>query len=380
MYFSLVLTVDRKPNLGTRAANLARAAYTGRTDPEARFWNDLGRAPKSDRAESPAPLDVNAANVKMREEFAKELRIAVACELRNYYLTKDTTAAQSTEITKAIDGIRFNIGSIRGGSLEVLLFVLGFAKLVQAIGITPEEFAKYVDIAAPTAMSLIFGVAGGAIAADTTPVGDERPVGGESGGAPATRPRPEPSMASLYFMPALFSAVAFGAAMYAFVQISSRMMDERAAYGGYLRDEMKDISNERREIADKLATLIAQHDSALAAAQKTLFDDQMTLLKSASDANAARDNAVVDLVKARLISTPPETKPLPVPCALDGTQVRNVQAVLVEYLLYRGQPDGLWGPHTENGVGRFQSRLNLPITGYIDPVTAARLGIPCKSP
>jgi peptidoglycan hydrolase-like protein with peptidoglycan-binding domain len=143
---------------------------------------------------------------------------------------------------------------------------------------------------------------------------------------------------------------------------------------------MQNISNERHQITDRLATLIAQHHSELAAAQKTLFDDQMTLLKSASDANAARDNAVVDLVKARLISTPSEPKPLPVPCALDGTQVKNVQAVLVEYLLYRRQPDGLWGPHTENGVSRFQSRLNLPVTGYIDQGTATRLGIPCKSP
>ena len=255
--------------------------------------------------------------------------------------------------------------------------MLGFAKLVQAIGITPEEFSKYMDFAAPIAMSAIFGVTAGAVAVDTTPVGDAGSVGGESGGTPAPRPRVEPSMASLYFMLALFAAVAFGAAMYAFVQISSRLVDERAAYGGYVHDEMQNISKERREIADKLATLIARHNfQRLQQPKKPLFDDQMTLLKSASDANAARDNAVVDLVKARLISTPPEPKPLSVPCALDGTQVRNVQAALVEYLLYRGQPDGLWGPHTENGVSRFQSRLNLPVTGYIDPVTATRLGIP----
>jgi hypothetical protein len=170
----------------------------------------------------------------MREQFAGVLQHVVARELANDYIPSieapaspaapasiEAGDAERTEIAKAIEGIRFVIKSIRGGSLEVLLFVLGFAKLVQAIGITPEEFSKYMDIAAPTAMSLIFGVTGGAVAVDTTPVGDAGPAGGESGGAPTLRPRIEPSMASLYFMPALFAAVAFDAAMYAFVQISS---------------------------------------------------------------------------------------------------------------------------------------------------------------
>jgi hypothetical protein len=278
---------------------------------------------------------------------------------------------------------------------------LGFAKLVQAIGITPDEFSKYVDIAAPTARSLIYGVTSGAIAADTTPVGDTTPVVGESGGALASRPRVEPSMASLYFMPALFAAVAFGAAMYSFVQISSRLLEERAAYSGYLHDEMQSISSERSQIADKVGTLIDKHDAALSQAQQALFDDQKSLLQTAIAAAAARDDTVVDLVKARFIPTPPEfkpaspeqksaspeqksaspeIKPAPMLCTLDRTQVRNVQKVLFEHFLYAGEPDGLWGSHTETGVSRFQSQMNLPVTGKIDPATASLLGLPCKSP
>lgn len=324
----------------------------------------------------------------MRAEFAKALRAAIIDELRQDYPQPGADVNSYSEASRAIEGFRITIKSIRGGSLEVLIFVLGFAKLVQALGITPDEFSKYIDIAAPAAMSAIFGVREGAVEPDTTPAGDSGAASAAEGGgtAPAPRPRPEPSMASLYFMPAVFAAVAFGAAMYAFLQISTHLVDERAAYGGYVHDEMQNISKERSEIANKLATLIKQHDAAVAEAQKTLFDDQLALLKNASASAAARDNALVDLVKAQLIPArepkpmPPEMKPPPAPCVLDAGLIKNVQAALKEHFLYGGKIDGLYGGGTENGVSRFQSRMNLPVTGKVDPITGSLLGISCKSP
>jgi hypothetical protein len=289
----------------------------GRTDPETRFWDNLRHAPKlpenqaREKKAGSLPRSAVASRARLRDELPGTLRELVVEELKRDYPSANTDPNQAPEIHKTIEGIRFTVQRIRGGSLEVLLFVLGFARLAQAIGITPEEFSKYMDIAAPTAMSLIFGVTSGAVVANTTEVG-EPGTPSESGGAAESRPRVEssiPSMTSLYFMPALFAAVAVGSMLYAFLQISSRLADDRAAYSGYLHDEMQNISKERHDIADKLATLISQHDSALAAAQKTLFDDQMTLLKNASAAAAERDNAVVDLVKARLIPTPFEPPP-----------------------------------------------------------------------
>jgi hypothetical protein len=44
MYFKLVLSVDSRPNLRRRAADLVKTIYP---DLEARFWKDLQRAPKS---------------------------------------------------------------------------------------------------------------------------------------------------------------------------------------------------------------------------------------------------------------------------------------------------------------------------------------------
>jgi peptidoglycan hydrolase-like protein with peptidoglycan-binding domain len=339
----------------------------------------------------------------LRQDLPELLRSLMVNELFKDYEPPPESDYERTRdyYFAAIRGIRFTVQDIRGGSLEVLLFVMGFAKLVQAIGITPEEFSKYMDIVAPSAMSLIFGVSSAALAANTTQVGDTESVG-ESGAAQTMpkqsmsslipTPIPTPSMTSLYFMPALFAAVAVGSLMYALQQISSRLADDRAAYSGYLHEEMQNISKERHDIAEKLGTLISQHDTALATAQKALFDDQMTLLKNASAAAAERDNAVVDLVRARLVPTPPdpapspEAKPIlidskpPTFCPLDETQIRKIQAALVEHSLYIGQLDGLWGPGTENGVIRFQSRMNLPITGRIDSATGSDLGINCKSP
>jgi peptidoglycan hydrolase-like protein with peptidoglycan-binding domain len=433
--FKLVLKTNYNPSLRQRVVALAP------TDPETRFWEDLRRAPKmadheryqyresdeeqylrrrwgppesplakraelAKRAPPPPPLpekpsvprEITECRAILRQDLPVLLGMMIVRELNRYY--EPPTPSDYEKASAAIRSIRFTVQDIRGGSLEVLLFVMGFAKLVQAIGITPEEFSKYMDIVAPSAMSLIFGVSSGALSANTTQVGDGESVG-ESGAETMPKqsmssltptPIPTPSMTSLYFMPALFAAVAVGSLMYALVQLSSRLADDRAAYSGYLHEEMQSISQERHDIAEKLGTLISQHDTTLATAQKALFDDQMTLLKNASAAAAERDNAVVDLVRARLVPPPPEPAPLPEAkpilidsksptfCALDETQIKNIQAALVEHSLYVGEPDGLWGPGTENGVRRFQSRMNLPITGRIDSATGSDLGINCKSP
>jgi hypothetical protein len=373
--FKLVLKVDHDPDLRQRVAHLARR------DRETRFWNDLRREKSTENFQgNGVPANAAASRARIRNEFAAKLRDQVVEDLKKYY----------PSATQHVDDIRFMIQDIRGGSLEVLLFVLGFAKLVQATGITPEEFSKYMDIAAPTAMSLIFGVSTGAVVAKASQVNGEDSVS-ENGSVLEQKPNAEPfaatvpSMTSLYIIPALFAAAAVGALMYAFVQISSRLAEDRAAYSGYLHDEMESIAKERGDIAGKIAALVDQHESILAAAQKALFDDQMALLKNASAAAAARDDTVVDLVKARLIPTPPasEVKPpltSPTLCVLDQAQVKNIQAALFERFLYSVEPDGIWGDHTENGVRRFQSRMNLPVTGKIDSATALHLGLKCDNP
>ena len=252
MYFRLVLTVDRKPNLGMRAANLVRGVYT---DPEASFWNDLRRASKLVDQESRTPRDVNAAKLKMREQFAEKLRVQVVEELKKDYhgvALPGMTADELTnvrEINEAISGIRFRKSRVFGVVASKFSCSCWVSPSSPKPSASPRGICQIHGFRSADRDELNLRGHDGAISADATPVGDERPLVGESSGASAQSRRVEPSMGSLYFMPALFSAVAFGAAMYAFVQISSRMVDERAAYGGYVRDEMKDISQERREIA-----------------------------------------------------------------------------------------------------------------------------------
>jgi hypothetical protein len=210
-------------------------------------------------------------------------------------------------ISHVIECIQFNVKSISGGSLEVVLFVIGFAKLVQTIGISPEEFSQYMGLVAPAVMSSVFGVKEGMIAAEATPEPLEttgKSDGGTSGGKPEQKVRIEPTMASLYFLPALFAAAAVGLVAYAFLQISSQMLNERVVYNSYLHDHMESISKERQLIAEKISSLVAQRDLALETAQKTLFENQMALIKDSSAAAVARDLALIELVKTRLVPAP----------------------------------------------------------------------------
>jgi hypothetical protein len=67
---------------------------------------------------------------------------------------------------------------------------------------------------------------------------------------------------------------------------------------------MESISKERQLIAEKISSLVAQRDLALETAQKTLFENQMALIKDSSAAAVARDLALIELVKTRLVPAP----------------------------------------------------------------------------
>jgi hypothetical protein len=297
------------------------------SNPEARFWKALGSM------NSEVPTSLADCRAKMRDEFTSKMRSYVSRELERAYVNRDSIEdvfisdpiddddtrrrrakgeyrekiADMRAISHVIECIQFNVKSISGGSLEVVLFVIGFAKLVQTIGISPEEFSQYMGLVAPAVMSSVFGVKEGMIAAEATPEPLEttgKSDGGTSGGKPEQKVRIEPTMASLYFLPALFAAAAVGLVAYAFLQISSQMLNERVVYNSYLHDHMESISKERQLIAEKISSLVAQRDLALETAQKTLFENQMALIKDSSAAAVARDLALIELVKTRLVPAP----------------------------------------------------------------------------
>ncbi|MCL5269406.1 MAG: peptidoglycan-binding protein [bacterium] len=56
-------------------------------------------------------------------------------------------------------------------------------------------------------------------------------------------------------------------------------------------------------------------------------------------------------------------------------RVRKLQIWLAGQGLYTGTTDGQFGDMTREAIEKFQTRLGLPATGAVDPMTAAQLDI-----
>ena len=59
--------------------------------------------------------------------------------------------------------------------------------------------------------------------------------------------------------------------------------------------------------------------------------------------------------------------------ALDGEQLRTLQAKLASLDFYLGEIDGVYGPQSEAAINSFQSVYALPVTGVVDRRTLATL-------
>src|ERR1700674_2719294 len=64
-----------------------------------------------------------------------------------------------------------------------------------------------------------------------------------------------------------------------------------------------------------------------------------------------------------------------VPAAGNWNDVKKMQQILRDKGHYRGEVDGVSGLRTWASIRGFQKADNLPVTGQLDPQTAAKLGV-----
>ena len=64
-----------------------------------------------------------------------------------------------------------------------------------------------------------------------------------------------------------------------------------------------------------------------------------------------------------------------VPAAWNWNDVKKMQQILRDKGHYRGEVDGVSGLRTWASIRGFQKAENLPVTGKLDPQTAAKLGV-----
>src|ERR1700688_308020 len=64
-----------------------------------------------------------------------------------------------------------------------------------------------------------------------------------------------------------------------------------------------------------------------------------------------------------------------VPAAWNWNDVKKMQQILRDKGHYRGEVDGVSGLRTWASIRGFQKAENLPVTGQLDPQTAAKLGV-----
>ena len=68
--------------------------------------------------------------------------------------------------------------------------------------------------------------------------------------------------------------------------------------------------------------------------------------------------------------------PMPAPGAtISPDAVRAVQSRLGQLGFYRGEPDGVWGPGTQNAIARFQQSRGLEPNSQLNPATVSALGL-----
>lgn len=352
MYFKLVLDLDIPLTFAERIRKLRPQAA------EAVFWRQVRK--HAERSENIA-VDLYKIHQFVRKSFADNLHYEVTERLKAH-LDPD-----APEVARAIDALELQITEMRGGSLEIHIFALGFAKLGSVAGITADEFAKFLQVAAPAAMTAVFGVSGlaSAKAAALQSAYDDAPP--ESIGPAAYAPAAP--QASRHLPRLAFMALLAGAALWTFNGTAGGPAEERKAFASYAQEEVGRPGQEHAKIASAHESGSSAERAAALAGSKAAEDKQNG---SAVD---PRDKEIADLNARPEVSVVPSENS----CLIDPHLIRRVQFALQQQQLYLGYIDGMFGAVTQAGLSNFQQRASLPVTGQIDMVTLGRLGIRCSS-
>lgn len=350
MHFKLVLDIDAPLRATERIRKLRPQAA------EAVFWDRVRQ-----HAEHPEniPTAVYKVHQFLRKSFADNLLYEVTERLKAH-LDLD-----KPEVPRAIEALEIQILEIQGGSLEILMFVLGFAKLATLTGITADEFAKFLQVAAPPAMTAIFGV-GGLVRAQATLAPNPTEGSATDTVEPVSRFGAAPPV--LRYSRAAALALVFGAAIWALNGFATGGAEERNAFASSAQAETGYSSP-----AGKPAEL-AQPSPKAAEDKPNASVGETTRINSGSTVAEPQDKQTIPEANARPEQSPASSNST---CLLDANMIRRVQFALNQQQLYVGYMDGMLGAWTRTGLSNFQNRIGLPATGVPDTTTLEKLGIPC---
>jgi Putative peptidoglycan binding domain len=352
VHFKLVLDIDAPVRFTERIRKTRPQAA------EAVFWDRLRR-----HAEHPEniPAAVYKIHQFLRKSFADNLHYELTERLKAH------SDLEKPEVPRAIEALEIQIMEIQGGSLEILMFVLGFGKLAGLTGITADEFAKFLQVAAPPALAAIFGVPGlvraqAMVAADAVEQSPTDNVGAANQ-FPATRP------VLRYSRAAMLTALALGLGAWGLSGGRTGLVDEHQAFAGSAREDIV-----RNSAVWKPAEL--PQPAAKAEDKPNAPAGEMTHANTGSTSADTPEKATVQEATARAEQSP---APSGSACLLDVNLIRRVQFALNQQQLYFGYMDGMLGAWTRTGLSNFQGRSGLPTTGVPDTTTLEKLGIPCGS-
>jgi hypothetical protein len=277
-----------------------------------------------------------AASVLLKEKLADDMDLAFN-PLSGDVVQLDP-ASKSPERVQALGKFEVRLTRISYGSLELLLFAFGMAKLADLAGITSSDVKSYLGILAPSALNM---------ALDTQVPLTAEVTGGddETTPSPPTTAADQPASSMLqqgapYFFPALLAILVMGAGAWVNSGISSQLLDERKKLTEYLNTENERLGQQRAEldkrsldayraleaemsversmIATKLSDLVSstiestrKREDAVQQANNALASQQLALIREISNDAREREGRLFDFIRSPPASVRPTVSTTP---------------------------------------------------------------------
>ena len=158
---------------------------------------------------------------------------------------------EEKEKSRAIDALDIRVKHIGPGSpsLVIVLMVFGFTKLAEVVGISSDDFARYLTVLAPIALPAVFGTTV-PLETDATPL--DTAVGSGMLADRPTAPTQYLNAGTPYIVPAILAIIVVAGAMWTLSNLSNALVDERKKLSDNLHNDMTEIMKERADFVDKL--------------------------------------------------------------------------------------------------------------------------------
>jgi hypothetical protein len=259
----------------SRFHELSAGKYSGPfTESDLRSFYPGGRSSKETTASFAAWVSPSAPwsenERKLHQNFGPTLTAMLKWNLSPEVFPSLALEYEEKDIRRsAFDTLNIQITKIKYGSLEILAFAFGLAKLADLAGISTNDVMAYVSALAPLALNMSL---------DTqTPVTAEVSGGGDKADpviAPSSSASQQASsliqQSSPYFFPALLTLGVLGAGAWMTNGISSQLLEERKKLIDSLSAAEDRLGQQRSDLDKKFLDAYRAHEAELVTERSTL--------------------------------------------------------------------------------------------------------------